>query len=179
MTTADLKPFQDLNKLYKSCMNTDLMELRGATPVLDVLTTMGGWPVVQGTNWNGRLWTWDGAVVSALQNGYATSFMIDFKIMPDLVDPTKRVLSVSFSFEFFLTFLRKKDFIYDFICFVDWSGQLENIQKILSQAPGWFHCDSLSQLPGGPRGSLRCWRSPRYAGNAGCVELWDCARSGE
>ncbi|XP_076044569.1 uncharacterized protein LOC143027232 isoform X2 [Oratosquilla oratoria] len=37
--------------LYKSCMDTELIESQGPEPLLDLLKELGGWPVLEGNDW--------------------------------------------------------------------------------------------------------------------------------
>lgn len=43
--------------LYESCMNYDLLEKRGITPLLDLLNSLGGWPALD-TKWNEENFHW-------------------------------------------------------------------------------------------------------------------------
>lgn len=43
--------------LYKSCMNYDLLEKRGISPLLDLLQTFGGWPALD-TKWKQENFNW-------------------------------------------------------------------------------------------------------------------------
>lgn len=43
--------------LYESCMNYDLLEKRGITPLLDLLNTLGGWPALD-TKWKQDNFHW-------------------------------------------------------------------------------------------------------------------------
>lgn len=43
--------------LYKSCMNSELLERRGITPLLDLLKSLGGWPALDKT-WNDDGFDW-------------------------------------------------------------------------------------------------------------------------
>lgn len=55
---GEIEPFQNVKKLYRSCLNTAEIDALDSTPVLNVLTSsMGGWPVVTGNTWaaNGQL----------------------------------------------------------------------------------------------------------------------------
>lgn len=43
--------------LYKSCMNYDLLEKRGVTPLLDLLNSLGGWPALD-SKWKQENFNW-------------------------------------------------------------------------------------------------------------------------
>ena len=44
---------RNIRKLYKSCMNKALIEKRGTDPLKETLKRLGGWPVLEGDQWNG------------------------------------------------------------------------------------------------------------------------------
>ena len=44
---------RNIRRLYKSCMNEDLIKKRGINPVKEKLKQLGGWPVLEGDQWNG------------------------------------------------------------------------------------------------------------------------------
>ncbi|GBP37188.1 Neprilysin-4 [Eumeta japonica] len=43
--------------LYKSCMNYDILKKRGHQPLLDLLSLLGGWPILD-LNWNSTAFNW-------------------------------------------------------------------------------------------------------------------------
>lgn len=89
----EIAPFQNAKKLYKACFNTDLVEQRGTTPVMNVLNAMGGWPVVMST-WNSDTWTWQQSVQKSRENGYSVSYFLSFSVSTDNKDTTKRIIRV-------------------------------------------------------------------------------------
>ena len=52
ISTGDPKPFRLVKTLYQSCLNKDAIEEKGTGPLLRVLHSMGGWPVLERGNWD-------------------------------------------------------------------------------------------------------------------------------
>lgn len=48
---------QKAKNMYKSCMNYELLEKRGVSPLLDLLDKLGGWPALK-PNWNSDNFDW-------------------------------------------------------------------------------------------------------------------------
>jgi len=46
ISSSEADSIQKAKKFYKSCMNTDKIDELGTAPVLDLITTMGGWPIL-------------------------------------------------------------------------------------------------------------------------------------
>ena len=52
------KPFRMAKDVYKSCMDKDRIEELGVEPLKGILRELGGWPVLEGSNWNGDGYIW-------------------------------------------------------------------------------------------------------------------------
>lgn len=89
----EIVPFQNVKKLYRACLNTTLIDQRGATPVTNVLNSMGGWPVVE-SNWNEAAWNWEQAVAASRANGYSVSYLLSFSVSTDNRNSTRRIIRV-------------------------------------------------------------------------------------
>lgn len=90
----EIAPFKNAKKYFKSCMNTDLIEERGVTPILSKLNEMGGWPVLMASeSWNEAEWTWEKSMTEARVNGFKFNFFITFEM---LADETRTLLVRSF-----------------------------------------------------------------------------------
>lgn len=92
--TNEIIPFQNVKRLYQACFNTALIDERGEAPVVNILNSMGGWPVVQGASWNEAAWTWQEAVADSRANGYSVSYLLSFSVSTDNRDSTKRIIRV-------------------------------------------------------------------------------------
>lgn len=93
----EIVPFQMVKNVYKSCLNTALIDQRAMTPVLAVQDSMGGWPVVKGSSWIAETFTWQGSVANARRNGYSVSNFLSFSVSTDNKRTTIRIVRVIFS----------------------------------------------------------------------------------
>ncbi len=50
--------FIKAKKLYRSCMDVDRLEERGLRPLKEMLSDLGGWPVVKGDDWEEQDFNW-------------------------------------------------------------------------------------------------------------------------
>ena len=91
---SEIYPFKLVKKLYKSCMDTRLIQDRGLKPLLDILESLGGWPVLKGYLWDGSSWSWQNTFLKAKKLGYNTDFIFKFTITPDLLNNTIRIIQV-------------------------------------------------------------------------------------
>ena len=57
-------------------MDTDTIESRGVQPLLNVLKAMGGWPLLEGSAWDGRDFKWYSLVWRFRQLGYSVDYLL-------------------------------------------------------------------------------------------------------
>ncbi|XP_058117957.1 neprilysin-2-like [Anopheles ziemanni] len=92
---SDATPFKLAKNLYKLCMNKTSIEENGNGPLLSILDTLGGWPVLKGDSWDSeRSWSWEKSVKDFNNNGYSTDYFFDFSITEDLKNATRRMIDV-------------------------------------------------------------------------------------
>lgn len=56
---------------------------------------MGGWPVIEGDNWDEGSFDWKESVYTFRRLGYSMDYFLDFSVGVDLKNSTIRVLDVS------------------------------------------------------------------------------------
>lgn len=88
------KPFKLAKNLYKACMNKTLIEQQGLQPLLNILQKLGGWPVLEGENWNETDFNWKESVYKFRKMGYSVDYFIDFSIGVDLKNSTRRIIDL-------------------------------------------------------------------------------------
>lgn len=88
------KPFRLAKNLYKACMNKTIIEQQGLDPLLNILRKLGGWPVLEGNQWNESEFNWKESVYKFRQMGYSVDYFIDFSIGVDLKNSTKRTIDL-------------------------------------------------------------------------------------
>ena len=93
---SDLRPFRLVKQFYESCVNTDLLEEKGLQPLQDLFKRLGGWPVVEGTNWDDKDFRWYNLVYKSREEGLLISGFYPISISKDLkarfAHPTKYVV---------------------------------------------------------------------------------------
>ncbi|XP_062561587.1 neprilysin-2 isoform X3 [Armigeres subalbatus] len=86
-------PFKLAKNMYKLCMNKTRIEEKGIKPLLDILDSLGGWPVLSGDNWNAdSSWSWTKSVKDFRLKGYSTDYFFDFSVGTDLKNSTRRII---------------------------------------------------------------------------------------
>ncbi|KAK9304003.1 hypothetical protein QLX08_004498 [Tetragonisca angustula] len=93
-TPDEPKPFRLAKNLYKACMNKTIIEQQGLDPLLNILRKLGGWPVLEGDQWNENEFNWKESVYKFRQMGYSVDYFIDFSIGVDLKNSTKRTIDL-------------------------------------------------------------------------------------
>lgn len=71
-----------------------VIEQQGLNPLLNILQKLGGWPVLEGDQWNENEFNWKESVYKFREMGYSVDYFIDFSIGVDLKNSTKRTIDV-------------------------------------------------------------------------------------
>lgn len=88
------KPFTLLKKLYKVCMNKTAIETDGLKTMKTILKDLGGWPVLDGDDWNAASFDWRQSVYKFRKTGYSVDYFLDFSVGIDLKNSTNRLIDV-------------------------------------------------------------------------------------
>lgn len=92
----EIEPFQNVKKLYKSCMNIAQIENQGLKPILDVLSEVGGWPVLLDVGWDtDNSWILQNFIVESKSRGFSPEAFFSFKVDTDFKESSKRTIEVS------------------------------------------------------------------------------------
>ena len=75
-------------------MNKDIIEERGVAPLINVLKAMGGWPLLEGPNWNKEGFKWYEMVYRFRDMGYSVDYLVDFSVTTNLKNSSWRVLDL-------------------------------------------------------------------------------------
>lgn len=91
------KPFTLAKKLYQSCLNKTIIEERGLTPLKELITALGGWPVVQGDEWDAKesTWDWKEEIKRFRDAGMEIDHVFSFGVATNLTNSSIRTLDVS------------------------------------------------------------------------------------
>ncbi|KAF2887463.1 hypothetical protein ILUMI_18710 [Ignelater luminosus] len=88
------KPFVLLKKLYRACMNKGAIEADGLTTIKEILHGLGGWPVLEGPEWQAGQFDWRQSVYSFRRTGYSVDYFLDFSVGIDLKNSSRRVIDL-------------------------------------------------------------------------------------
>ena len=72
--------FSSVRKLYASCMDLDLLDKEGSRKILQVIEELGGWPVLQGEDWDPDKFDWQEVAGKASQLGLGRSCIVSVYI---------------------------------------------------------------------------------------------------
>jgi hypothetical protein len=61
----------------------------------DILKKLGGWPVLEGEDWNPSTFSWIESVYRFRHLGYSVDYFIDFSVTTDVKNSTYRIIDVS------------------------------------------------------------------------------------
>lgn len=108
VTSTDVRAFVLAKNLFQACMNRPTIETLGLQPVVDIHRSMGGWPCVEGDQWDRSFsWNWIDASTKFRKLGFSHSYIFGLDINADMKNSTVRRLAV-IVFHFFC----KVDLIY-------------------------------------------------------------------
>jgi len=88
------KPFKMAKAVFKSCMNTELIESLGLEPLKQILKGLGGWPVLEGDSWSDEGFKWYELTYKFRDQGYSVDYLVDFSVTTDLKNSSYRVLDL-------------------------------------------------------------------------------------
>ncbi|XP_072553129.1 membrane metallo-endopeptidase-like 1 isoform X1 [Salminus brasiliensis] len=91
----DREAFRKAKVLYASCMNENLIEKRGAQPLLDLIDYVGGWPVAS-DDWNGTVdfeWSLEDTLAK-FNSHFHKRVLLDLFVWTDDLDSNQHVLHI-------------------------------------------------------------------------------------
>lgn len=68
--------------------------LKGVTPLVELIETYGGWPVVKGGEWNSDDWDWIEICKRMSNDGLPSSFLVNIIVSTDFEDSSKNMIKV-------------------------------------------------------------------------------------
>lgn len=75
------------------------IEKQGLRSIKKILKKLGGWPVLEGDNWNDSKFTWKDSVYKFRKMGFSVNYFIDFSIRTDWKNTSARAIYVSYTSE--------------------------------------------------------------------------------
>lgn len=92
---ADIKPFALLKKLYSKCMDSKAIELEGIATLRSTLRNLGGWPVLDGYEWDEQQFDWQNTVYRFRRAGFSPNYFLSLKVSLDFHNSSRYYLEVS------------------------------------------------------------------------------------
>ncbi|XP_055296410.1 neprilysin-2-like isoform X2 [Sitodiplosis mosellana] len=86
--------FALVKNLHKSCMNRTAVEAFGLEPFRQILRQIGGWPAVEGEQWNETIWDWIESIREMREIGLTTNYLLATSIGAHLKNSSTRSLRV-------------------------------------------------------------------------------------
>lgn len=62
------------------------------------MSQLGGWPLLDGEEWNGTKWLWTDTVARMKLLGVGLDFIVEISVLPDFHNSSKRIVYVSTPF---------------------------------------------------------------------------------
>ncbi|XP_035222859.1 neprilysin-2-like isoform X2 [Stegodyphus dumicola] len=79
--TGDEPDFiQKIKGMYETCMDLERINVTGSEPLKKALTDLGGWPVVEGENWNSTSFTWLDTLVRLRHMGFNHNILMNISV---------------------------------------------------------------------------------------------------
>ncbi|XP_031331522.1 neprilysin-2-like isoform X2 [Photinus pyralis] len=85
-------PRKMVDTLYKSCMDLNMIEEDGLKTVSAVLKRLGGWPLLEGSQWNHSRFEWDDQIYEFRKHGCIHEFFITLALHIDSRNMSRRIL---------------------------------------------------------------------------------------
>ncbi|XP_035228810.1 neprilysin-1-like, partial [Stegodyphus dumicola] len=85
---------QKVKAIYDSCMDIESIEKLGSQPLKRLLKDLGGWPVVEGDNWNESSFDWIQALIQIRRNGYNQDILMDLSVSENVKNNTVHTIKL-------------------------------------------------------------------------------------
>lgn len=83
-----------VKRLYGMCMDEQRLELRGVRPLLDLISEVGGWPLLRGDQWNDSEFRWTDGVYRFRELGLSVDYFVDLSVKVNHVDTTEHIIEL-------------------------------------------------------------------------------------
>ncbi|XP_074115378.1 neprilysin-2-like isoform X2 [Cotesia typhae] len=88
------KRLQLVKTFYDICMNESAIEENGLNPLKDKFNKLGGWPVLEGSEWKEDDFSWTKATYTLRELGYSFDYLFSIDITVDLKNNSIPVIEV-------------------------------------------------------------------------------------
>lgn len=91
------KPFQLAKKFYKSCLDQRIFVRRGNQQLIDILDSVGGWPVINGKSWQSSKFDLIELIEKVKSLGFGTDSILTLTVGTEFMNNTNKMLHVRIS----------------------------------------------------------------------------------
>lgn len=92
---TDVLPIQQVKHLYGACKDVWLIADRGLTPLMYLISEMGGWPLLmKHTDTDKSGWTWQRSVSDFRRHGFSINYFMSLSIDVDDLSKTQMIINV-------------------------------------------------------------------------------------
>lgn len=92
---TDVKPFVLVKSFFQACMNTTEIEANSLQKFKQLIKNFGGWPVIEGINWDEDKFNWISTSYQFMKVGLTPTMLLNFKVLPDKTNSSRNALFVS------------------------------------------------------------------------------------
>lgn len=90
------KVLELVEKLYNSCMNETEIEAVGMKPFKKIMRKIGGWPILEGDQWNETAYDWIESIRQMRDVGVVPTYLFSTSVEPNFENSSIRSLTVVF-----------------------------------------------------------------------------------
>lgn len=90
----EIKAIRLAKDFYSSCSNTTAIESRGLEPLTDILSELGGWPILEGDSWSESEFDWVEMLKQLKRIGLEEKMILGLTVGRSLTNSSQYVLYV-------------------------------------------------------------------------------------
>lgn len=94
-SSNELKSFKFIKEFYTRCTDQETIDKEGLEPLLQLFKRLGGWPVIEGDQWDDKTWTWIDFTYRCRENGITESLFVDLSLESSPIDSKQQIINVS------------------------------------------------------------------------------------
>ncbi|XP_054159894.1 neprilysin-2-like [Oppia nitens] len=91
----DLKVFNNIRKLYFSCLNISQLIQIGDGPLIEILLELGGWPIIEEQLWKEKQFNWIETNMKMREMGLPFNQFYHLSVGLDLKNNTKHIITIA------------------------------------------------------------------------------------
>lgn len=90
----ELRAFKVMKRFYKTCVNHEILEKLNGKILLEVITELGGWPLLTNKDFNESDFDWKKLNNKIFEAGFTKGFLINVILEGDNRDPSKHIIEI-------------------------------------------------------------------------------------